>query len=529
MYKYNLKIFIISKDSNIEEVIKSIEPFEHYSHEIKMVESLESEIISSYDIVIMEKYNDFDFPYSVLNECNVVLCTEEYKESYENLSAVVLKPINYNQLKYEVIKLLKLIDLEDSKRFTENCLDIAINSATDMFWLKTLDGIHSIVNDRFCSVVNKKKEDVVGKDHYDIWDVSRDDPNSGADKCKETEEEVIKVGERMSFNETVKSLDGKRQLVTYKMPISDKNGEVVGTIGWGHDITDLKNLGMELQILLDSVPYAILIKDIDGFVVNVNTYFESYFGIAKEHIVGTEYEEWAENKFNQREIINKSGHKEGVFYVNGEEKHTELCFENILDAFYNVSGQVCVFRDITVERSLQNQLREQSNTDFLSKLYNRRYLREYISNIDLGTNLTLFSIDLDNFKNINDTYGHAKGDEAIKLTSKLLKRFFNTDLVVRMGGDEFLVVKIGNFDIERLNALAQSLLDYLSNHFNKDNVLNVMSASVGVSQGVLEEHNFSKLLSKSDTALYEAKSKGKGTFSIYVEDIENVVKLEKKP
>ena len=92
------------------------------------------------------------------------------------------------------------------------------------------------------------------------------------------------------FTEKVKSQHGMRQFKTYKSPLIDESGEIMGTVGIGHDETDLENMGAELEIILRSMPFAILVWDDKGIIVNANEKFESYFGLRRDEIVGRRHD-----------------------------------------------------------------------------------------------------------------------------------------------------------------------------------------------------------------------------------------------
>ncbi len=518
MYQYNLIISIISKDENLEQSIRDVKPLENFTHEVKRYDDVDNKVISSSDILIcdIEKEQVFCLRDKCQPNAKIIICSEKYEEDFEKMDGVLIKPFDYDYVKYYFKKILEKIKNEEDLFYSNTCLNTAIDSIPDMFWIKSIDGIHTLLNKEFCSVVGKSKEDVTGKDHYYIWDVSKDDPNSGADVCKKTEDDVIAAGQTLRFTEYVKSQNKMRQIVTYKSPLYDKNGKVIGTVGFGHDVTDLKNMNVENEIFLNSVPYAVLIRDNDGKVQNINRYFETYFGISKDEIIGTLYDDWAQKTFVPQRDLNKEGFIEGTTYrINGKVKKVELRFNNICDIFGNITGQVHIFRDVTIERKLEKQLLENSNVDFMTNLKNRRYLDKFVLEQPKGVTLNLFSVDLDHFKSVNDTYGHKAGDEAIILTAKTLKECFKDDLVVRMGGDEFLVVKVGNCEIKELEQKAQNLLDTLTNKFSKIKEFKLLSASVGICQDVLQSNNIDMMLQHSDMALYKAKEEGRACYRVY--------------
>lgn len=119
-------------------------------------------------------------------------------------------------------------------------------------------------------------------------------------------------------------------------------------------------------------------------------------------------------------------------------------------------------RDVTVERHLEKKIIYSANTDQLTDLYNRRYFYEYMTrNKIMSRHVNLFYIDLDNFKKINDEYGHQVGDTALVMVAKLLKQTFSGDFLARIGGDEFLVVVLGEKIDAELAAMAETFLNGL--------------------------------------------------------------------
>ncbi len=115
----------------------------------------------------------------------------------------------------------------------------------------------------------------------------------------------------------------------------------------------------------------------------------------------------------------------------------EIHENSVYDVFNHVAGKLCIFRDVTVERDLEKQIRHSSNTDFLTGLYNRRCFYQYIHNNRGSRTVSLMYIDLDRFKEVNDTYGHKVGDAVLVHTADVLRQLFRDDFVARLGGDEF--------------------------------------------------------------------------------------------
>ncbi|MFR3753344.1 MAG: PAS domain-containing protein [Enterocloster sp.] len=141
--------------------------------------------------------------------------------------------------------------------------------------------------------------------------VSPDDYENGEASCRESEDAVIKERRTLQFTESVKASHGMRQLRTYKSPIVDRDGiTVLGTVGIGHDVTDLVNMSAEIEILLQSMPYAILLWDNNGKILNANRKFEEYFKLPKEAVIGQDYDAWIAGAFEEQRTINSEGYVE---------------------------------------------------------------------------------------------------------------------------------------------------------------------------------------------------------------------------
>ena len=149
---------------------------------------------------------------------------------------------------------------------TAQFLDATIDSIPSLVWYKTRDGIHEKVNESFCATVRKTKEQVQGRGHAYIWDVEQDDP-----ACIESENEVMASRKTCVSEEMVQTGDGTRLLTTYKSPLYDLDGSVMGTVGVGIDITqerayenNLIEKNRTLEAIFTSLDCGVLTHSLDG-------------------------------------------------------------------------------------------------------------------------------------------------------------------------------------------------------------------------------------------------------------------------
>ena len=146
-----------------------------------------------------------------------------------------LESVNLDDFYFE--KALNLIAERKEAWLQKTWLQTMINSSPDMIWFKDMDGLHLEVNDAFCEVVDKQKDDVRGKDHYYIWNIPKEIYEQTGYVCVQTEDDVVAARKTCLLDEEVMKADGNlSKLKTYKTPIFD--GEtIIGTVGIARDVT----------------------------------------------------------------------------------------------------------------------------------------------------------------------------------------------------------------------------------------------------------------------------------------------------
>lgn len=522
MYHCDLLIRILSESPQLEQALRTVTPPDRLSCQFETCSHLSERSLTDCSILIL------DLPgccaSNVLSRIpppiQVVLCAAPQALASVQDDAGLRcedlwpKPFSPQFAAARFSRLLEGVKVRKDCYLAQAYLDTAINSIPDLVWFKDLRGSHVKVNDAFCHAVGKTKQDVQGRGHYYIWDLEPDEYAKGEYVCLETEEEVLRRRETCLFDEKVKSKHGLRQFKTYKSPIFDEAGELIGTVGVAHDVTDLENIGTELEIVLNSVPFAILVKNEDGVVINANEKFSDFFRTPREKILGRDYERWKVGALSDLKPI-KAGYAEAALETGGATRIFEIHEESIFDIFNNAVGQMCIYRDVTGERMLEQQIIHNSNTDFLTGLYNRRCFYEYISKERGKLALSLVYVDLDHFKQVNDTYGHQAGDEALLLTARLLQESFPEAFIARLGGDEFLIALLGPWSTAALEERAEKMLRRMEASFHAKRQFCILSASVGIAQTGDPSISVDELLRRGDQALYAAKQHGRARCCVY--------------
>lgn len=223
---------------------KKLEPLERFEHEFWELSDLSQLKTGKKQVVIFHVSSPFS-PKAVreaAGESSIcVLCGEEFScFSEEELSVMDDfwrgdDPVELARIRFG--KLQRRLKADKEAWLCANYLEQTIDTLPDLVWYKDMKGIHWKVNSAFCDTVSKTKEDIAGKDHYYIWGISREEYEKTDFVCVETEDEVIKARKTCLFDEEVMGANGLRKLKTYKTPIFEEDGTIIGTLGIARDVT----------------------------------------------------------------------------------------------------------------------------------------------------------------------------------------------------------------------------------------------------------------------------------------------------
>ena len=410
MYHCNLCFYLIGDCDDLFQIVKTTEALQHFVHAFTESEKPEKTLMNNADVIIANIYNldasetlEFILSHKKETAKLILLADKEQTEQLmdKDLSAVSdiwLLPMSEKEMQFRFRKWQQTYKMSTDFWQTQNYLDSTINSVPHLIWYKDKEGAHMKVNEQFCKSVNKTMEQIQGQGHNYIWDVDPEEYAKGEFICMESEYEVMEKKETCIFEEDVMIGDEMRKLETYKSPLFDLDGSVMGTVG--------------------------------------------------------------------------------------------------------------VAVDVTQERIYEQTIIKNANTDFLTGLSNRRYMYEYIDQIE-ERYITVFNIDLDNFKSINDIYGHQEGDRALVLTAQVLKECMPECLHVRTGGDEFIIVMLGNCTGQEIEDIREMIKSRLDEAFQKEEIFQDLSASVGAAHSDKGKEDFDLLVGEADALMYYEKEKEK--------------------
>jgi diguanylate cyclase (GGDEF)-like protein len=192
----------------------------------------------------------------------------------------------------------------------------------------------------------------------------------------------------------------------------------------------------------------------------------------------------------------------------------------------NGGGSVVLVEDVTERRAAEAAIKHLARYDSLTKLPNRAFFRDEVSQMlirarDRHERCAIFFIDLDQFKQVNDTLGHSQGDELLcSVADRLRTVVRDTDLVARLGGDEFVIVQSPLRRLDQAATLAKRIVGLLNEAFDIDGHQVIIGASIGISIAPRDGIDADTLLRNADMALYRAKADGRGTWRFFEKDMD---------
>jgi diguanylate cyclase (GGDEF)-like protein len=224
--------------------------------------------------------------------------------------------------------------------------------------------------------------------------------------------------------------------------------------------------------------------------------------------------------------------EELIVTANKDEYHVIINVTVGLSSVTNALHYLFVLTDISAQKSAESELRLLANYDHLTGLPNRTLLLERIKHaIDFSnrrdTSIAVFFVDLDRFKQVNDSLGHNFGDLLLReITKRLQNALRIDDTVARIGGDEFVVLLESFANENQLGRIAEKVIDTIGQAIDLDGNLVSVGASVGIALYPNDGINSDELLRHADVAMYHAKQAGKGNFKFYTAQM-NVEAMER--
>jgi diguanylate cyclase (GGDEF)-like protein/PAS domain S-box-containing protein len=426
---------------------------------------------------------------------------------------------------------LDITEISKLKETNKELISIVQNSSNEIYILDRKTYIYKYINQQVTEKLGYSYDEMMQMNIFDI------NPFLTMQDVKVLENEVVKRGNIL--NRTVhKKKDGTLYHVQSYIQYTQFKGEDVAII-FDIDITELiesEKKQKEQALILEQIHDSVVTTDLNGVIIHWNNGATVMHGYSPEEIVGKSinmiYPKASLEKLQSmihltlvggscRDEIQKLS-KSGSFI------ETDTALSLLKDDNGQVIGIIEFSQDITqkkeVEIKLQKQtelLNHQAYHDHLTNLPNRLLFEDRLEQSIAKSkredaNFALLFIDLDNFKEINDTLGHNIGDKVLQMISKKLSTCVRAeDSLSRLGGDEFTIILQNIKSPNSAAEVAQKLLDLISTKITINNNEIYLSASIGISLSPKDSTNKSDLIKFADSAMYKAKDNGKNSYQFY--------------
>ncbi|WP_127478222.1 diguanylate cyclase domain-containing protein [Sulfurivermis fontis] len=331
--------------------------------------------------------------------------------------------------------------------------------------------------------------------------------------------------------------DGSRFPVEYRSHPLYNDGRLLGAVVTFSDITARKEAEAQLRKLSSAVehsPAAAIITDSEGTIEYVNPRFVEMTGYQPEEVIGQNPRLWQSGmtplKTYQRLWATIKGGEVWHGEVLNKAKDGHLFWENArISPIKNDAGVITHFvavkEDITERKAQEEFIWRQAHFDGLTGLPNRelfaKRLEQALNQTDLSeAQAGLLYIDLDGFKQVNDSFGHAAGDTLLReVARRLLTCVRDSDTVARLGGDEFAMVLAQVHGVSGAQVVAQKVLQVLMQPFQLQEQSVTLSASVGIVFYPDDGATADELLRRADAAMYRAKEAGRNGYRFYKDPV----------
>ena len=281
MYHCHLRLYCVGHHQELFAPVKEAAPLEPFTHTFLESEEPDSALAAQASVIFADLTgrNAVETTRTLARSGTalIVLGTREQLSQLTDLLPALTDlwplPMSEEELRFRFQKWQQTCHQEKDLWESRQYLEAAINSVPNLVWYKSKEGVHEKVNDSFCQTVSKTKEQVQGQRHAYIWDVEQDDP-----ACIESERIVMESRQTGIAEETIQTGEGTRLLTTYKTPLYDLDGSVMGTVGVGIDVTkerayeaELRRENHALETLFTTMDCGVLCHSLDGsHILSVN-------------------------------------------------------------------------------------------------------------------------------------------------------------------------------------------------------------------------------------------------------------------
>jgi diguanylate cyclase (GGDEF)-like protein/PAS domain S-box-containing protein len=372
-------------------------------------------------------------------------------------------------------------------------------------------------------------------------------PADLAELCAKADREILESGRPCTYERQIDLADGsRRDVLVSKSPLTGIDGPITGIVGALHDLTELKGSQKALQetwelwrSVLDQMNDAVSIIDAHTFkIVGANKVFSRLFGIPREKVTESGCDEtlfW----LGRGALLNgticplndeapgggQTLRERRITSEDGRSTWLEIATSPIVDEKGSLKQLVHVCRDITSRKEAEKRIDQLAYFDPLTELPNRSLLCDRLGQaVGLAQReertLAVIHLDLDHFKKINDSLGHAHGDQVLKIVARRLRHCIpGSDTLARTGGNAFAAVLTSGQGVREVLVTVHHMQESLASPVKIGEHELFLEASIGIALFPDDGKKEDELLRHAELAMYEAKREGRNTYQFFSEQM----------
>jgi diguanylate cyclase (GGDEF)-like protein/PAS domain S-box-containing protein len=413
-----------------------------------------------------------------------------------------------------------------------------VDSIPDLIFIKDRNGVYLGCNKALEAFFGRRADQIVGSTDLELFEPAL------AAEVRQEDHDLMRTGSMRVVEHQLAYPDGRKVcLETVKTLFFGPGGELLGLVGIARDITDRK--AVEEQLRLASLVYrnsseGMVATDEDNRIIAINPAFAELSGYSEDEVLGKNPSMFGSDRQDPgvfREMwhaLEASGRWKGEIWNRhkaGHEYAVWLTVNTIFTGEGKVHRRVALFSDITEKKKADNLIWAQANYDYLTGLPNRRLFQDRLGQeIKKAhrdrTRLAVLFIDLDRFKEVNDTLGHNMGDVLlVEAADRIRNRLREYDTLSRFGGDEFMVILSGLCESAVVSQVSMDMIARLSEPFVLGGHEAYVSASVGIALYPDDADSVTDLVKHADQAMYAAKAMGRGRFNFFTKSLQEASEL----
>lgn len=413
-------------------------------------------------------------------------------------------------------------------------LHSVLQGIPDPVWMKDANGVFLVCNPGVGRLFNTTVDHIIGKTDHDFFDRELADFYQQKDRTAMEAGQVRINEEWWTFGD-----NGERVLMeTRKVPVKSFDGKLLGVLGVARDITERKRIEetlalreREFRTLVENTPDTVARFGPDLRRKFANPALAEFLGKDVEELLGkkaTEFPGGPSGNLAESKLMDvfSTGQALEFEYIWHDKNGNETCSLVRMTPEFGGNSEVesvlAVGRDITEINAFRYKIHKMAFYDPLTGLPNRALFNDRLHQMITDASrhdrsAGLMMIDMDRFKAVNDTMGHATGDELLREAARRISDCVRGyDTVARLGGDEFAILLRAEADLGRI---ASKILQQFDEPFLLDGKDVFVSCSIGIARYPEDSSNGQDLLKFADSAMYFAKRSGRNNFRFYAKDL----------